>query len=212
MTSPIDAVLAFHNAFRQDMAAIDAAALGVARGDAELAPTLERFRFFNDVLVWHAAGEEGAIFPALEVVAPSLAEAYVKDHRGLDAAFDALTAAVSCRDTLEAARASAAFKFHLDLHLAKEDTHLYRLIRERVSLPDQGKALGAMSRYVPQESFPEVVAWLFPLLGSDDRENMIRIWQMLMPAEAFAGVRKLVQKTVGDGWVDLTQRIPGLSS
>ena len=150
MTSPIDSVLAFHSAFRRDMAAIDAAALGVARGDAELAPTLERFRFFNEMLVWHAAGEELAIFPALEAVAPSVAEAYLKDHRGLDAAFDALSAAVSCRDTLEAARASAAFKFHLELHLAKEDTHLYRLIRERISLPDQDKAVGVMSTTIPR--------------------------------------------------------------
>ena len=211
MTSPIDAVLAFHNAFRRDMAAIDAAALGVARGDAEMASTLERFRFFNDVLVWHAAGEELAIFPALEAVAPSVAEAYVQDHRGLDAAFDALSAAISCRDTLEAARASAAFKFHLDLHLAKEDTHLYRLIRERISLPDQGKAVGIMSTTVPQERFPEAVAWLFPLLGSDDRENMTRVWQMLMPPPVFGGVKQLIQKAVGDDWAVLTQHIPELS-
>ena len=34
MVSPIDAILAFHNAFRRDMAAIDAAALAAARGHA----------------------------------------------------------------------------------------------------------------------------------------------------------------------------------
>ena len=211
MTSPIDAILAFHNAFRRDMAAIDAAALSVARGDAELAPTLERFRFFNEVLVWHAAGEELAIFPALEAVAPSVAEAYLQDHRGLDAAFDGLSAAVSCRDTLEAARASSAFKFHLDLHLAKEDTHLYRLIRERLSPTDQGKAVGIMSSTVPQERFPEAAAWLFPLLGPDDRENIVRVWQMLMPAPVFAGVKQLIQKTVGADWAELTRRIPELT-
>ena len=171
---------------------------------------MERFRFFNDVLVWHANGEELAIFPALEEVAPLVAEAYVKDHRGLDAAFDALNAAVSARDALQTARATSAFKFHLDIHLDKEDTHLYRLIRERVSMADQGKAVGVMSTAVPRERFPDVVAWLFPLLGTDDRENMIRVWQMLMPAEAFAGVKQLVQKAVGDDWAELTRRIPEL--
>ena len=176
-----------------------------------MTPTIERFRFFNEVLVWHANGEELAIFPALEGVAPSVAEAYVKDHRGLDAAFDALSAAVSAGDALETARATAAFKFHLDLHLAKEDAHLYRLIRERVSLPDQGKAVGVMSTTVPRERFPEVIAWMFPLLGPDDRENMTRVWQMLMPAEAFAGVKQLVQKAVGDDWAELTRRIPELA-
>ncbi len=211
MTGPIDAIMAIHNAFRRDMAAIDAAALEAARGKPDVTEAVERFRFFNDVLVWHAHGEELAIFPALEDVAPSVAEAYVKDHRGLDAAFDALSDAVSARDTLETARATAAFKFHLDLHLAKEDTHVYRLIRERVSLPDQGKAVGVMSSTVPQERFPEVVAWMFPLLNPDDRENMTRVWQMLMPADAFAGVRQLIQKSDGDGWFELSRRVPELA-
>ncbi len=135
MAQPMDAVMAIHNAFRRDMAGIDAAALGAARGEPGLAPAIERFRFFNKVLVWHAHGEELAIFPALEAVAPSVAEAYERDHRGLDAAFDGLSAAVSAHDALETARASAAFKFHLDIHLDKEDAHLYRLIRERVPCP-----------------------------------------------------------------------------
>src|SRR6266567_8345977 len=114
MVGPIDAVVAIHNAFRADMAAIDEAALAAARGAPGLGATMERFRFFNEVLEWHAHGEELAIFPALENVAPSVAEAYEKDHRGLDAAFDALSEAVTLRDALQTARATAAFKFHLD--------------------------------------------------------------------------------------------------
>src|SRR5437867_6408047 len=113
MVGPIDAVVAIHNAFRADIVAIDEAALAAARGAPGLAATVERFRFFNEVLEWHAHGEEIAIFPALEEVAPSVAVAYEKDHRGLDAAFDALSKAVSARDPLETARATAAFRFHL---------------------------------------------------------------------------------------------------
>lgn len=211
MTEPLDAVLAIHNAFRRDMSKIDAAALDSARGKPGLASAVERFRFFNEVLVWHANGEELAIFPAVEAVAPSVAEAYERDHRGLDAAFDALNAAVSARDALDTARATAAFKFHLDIHLAKEDTHLYRLMRERVPMPEQGKALGIMSSSVPQDRFPEVVAWLFPLIDHDDRENMTRIWQMVMPQPVFAQVKQLIQAATGDDWAELTRRIPTLA-
>jgi hypothetical protein len=211
MAQPLDAVMAFHNAFRRDMAGIDAAALDSARGKPGLGPAIERFRFFNEVLDWHAHGEELAIFPALEAVAPSVAWAYERDHRGLDAAFAAMDAAVSAQDALETARASAAFKFHLDIHLAKEDAHVYRLIRERVSLPDQGKAVGLMASTVPQDRFPEAIAWLFPLLGDDDRENMTRIWQMLMPPPVFAGAKQLIQRSIPDGWVELTRRIPELA-
>jgi hemerythrin-like domain-containing protein len=212
MAGPIDAVMAIHNAFRRDMADIDAAALDAARGKPGLEATVERFRFFNEVLEWHAHGEEIAVFTALEEVAPSVAEAYEKDHRGLDAAFDALSNAVSARDALETARATAAFTFHLDIHLYKEDTHLYRIIRERVSLPDQAKAVGIMANEVPQNRFPELVAWMYPLLGDDDRENMTRIWQAVMPGEAFAGATQLVRQAIGDDWSELTRRIPELAA
>ena len=211
MVGPIDAVVAIHNAFRADMVAIDEAALAAARGAPGLGATVERFRFFNEVLEWHAHGEELAIFPALEEVAPSVAEAYEKDHRGLDRAFDALSKSVSARDGLETARATAAFKFHLDIHLAKEDTHLYRIIRERVSVPDQGKAVGVMAGAVPADRNPEFVAWMFPLLGDDDRENMTRIWQMVMPPEVFEGAIQLVHQAIGDGWMELNRRIPELA-
>jgi hypothetical protein len=211
MTGPIDAVTAIHNAFRRDLTGIDAAALGQARGKAGQAPTLERFRFFNEVLVWHAHGEELGIFPLVEGVAPAVAEAYERDHRGLDAAFDALSAAVSVGDPLETARATAAFKFHLDMHLGKEDAHLYRLVRERVSLPDQAKAVGIMANTVPQDRFPELIAWMFPLLGDDDRENMTRIQQMVMPPPAFAAAKQLIHQAIGEGWAELARRIPSLA-
>ena len=210
MAVPLDAITAFHNAFRLDMTRIDAAALESARGNKGLLPTIERFRFFNEILVWHANGEELAIFPAVEAVAPMVAEAYEKDHRGLDAAFDALNAAVSANDLLATARATSAFKFHLDIHLDKEDSHLYRIVRERVSMPDQGKAVGIMANEVPQERVPEVVAWLFPLLGHNDRENMVRIYQMVMPPPAFDQIKLLIQKAIGPDWAELMRRIPNL--
>ena len=212
MASPIDAVVAIHNAFRRDIAIIDSAALDAAQGRPGLAATVERFRFFNEVLEWHAHGEELAIFPALEAVAPSVAVAYEKDHRALDAAFDALNKAVSVRDPLETARATKAFKFFLDVHLDKEDGHLYRIIKERVAVSDQGQAVGVMAGEVPHDRFPEFVAWMYPLLGDDDRENMTRIWQMVMPADAFAGAMKLVHQAIGDEFTGLCQRIPDLAA
>jgi len=50
MVGPIDGVLAIHNAFRADMAAIDAAAAAAARGTGGLEATVERFRFFDEIL------------------------------------------------------------------------------------------------------------------------------------------------------------------
>jgi hypothetical protein len=210
MAEPLDAIKAFHNAFRHDMALIDATALEYARRKNGLTLETERFRFFNEILVWHAHGEELAVFPAVEAVAPLVSEAYEKDHRGLDLAYDALHAAVSVKDVLATARATAAFKFHLDIHLGKEDEHLYRIMRERVSKPDQGKAVGIMANEVPPERFPELVGWLYPLLDHNDRENMTRIWQMVMPPPVFDQAKLLIKRAIGDGWAEMTKRIPTL--
>jgi len=210
MANPLDAITAIHNAFRRDMKGIDSAALDSARGKPGLTSAIERFRFLNEILVWHAHGEELAIFPVIESIAPSVAAAYERDHRGLDAAFEALSTAVSVNDSLETARATAAFKFHLDIHLIKEDELLYPLMKDQIPASDQSKAVGIMSSTVPQERFPEVVKWMFPLMDHDDRENMTRIWQMVMPAPAFNNAKQLIQEASGDEWIELTRRIPGL--
>src|SRR5262249_52510435 len=187
MTNPIAGVLAIHNAFRRDMKLIDAAALDAARGKPGLAGTIERFRFLNEVLEWHAHGEDSLIGPLLESVAPSVYAAYEADHRGLDAAFAALRDAVSVHDPLETARATRAFKFHLDLHLDKEDAHMYPLLGERVSLSELANAIAQMGRDAPRERFPEVVAWMYPLMGLEDRVSMTLDWKRGMPAPAFDG-------------------------
>ncbi len=192
------------------MQRIDAAALDAAKEDKGLSPAIERFRFFNEVLVWHAHGEEEAVFPRLEEVAPLVAEPYEKDHRGLDVAFDEMDRSYASRDPLRTARASAAFRFHLNMHLDKEDTHLYRIFRERVPLSEQGKAIGIMASKVPQERSPELVTWLFPLVGLDDRETMVHIYQAMMPEPVFTSTKELIRQAIGSDWVELTRRIPTL--
>ena len=162
------------------------------------------------MLVWHAKGEEAAVFPRIDTVAPLVAEAYLLDHHGLDAAFEELNTSYAARDLLKTARATAAFRFHMDMHLNKEDTHLYRIFREKIPLPEQGKALGSMAGMIPQERFSEVVMWLYPLIGNDDRENVTRTWQMLMPAPVFSGAKVLIRKAIGNDWAELTHRIPTL--
>jgi hypothetical protein len=212
MAGPTDAVVAIHNAFRHDIALIDTAALESARGKPGLDATVERFRFLNEVLGWHAQGEDAAISPLLESVAPSVYVTYQLDHRALDTAFDALNRAVSVNDALETARATNAFKFHLLLHLDKEDAHMYRIISERVPLSEQAHAIGLMGSHAPEDRFPEIVAWMFPLIGLDDRVNMTRAWQMGMPPEGFAFATHLIEKVLGAEWPELARQIPELSA
>lgn len=210
MAVPLDAIRSIHNAFRKDIIAIDAAAHSAARGQGDLDLVVKRYTFFNEILVWHASGEDEFVFTAIEKVAPLVAEAYERDHHGLDTLYDSLHKAVNVADVLAVARITSSFNFFLTFHLNKEEAHLYRIFNEKISLGDQGAIVGKMASKVPQERFPEVVTWLYPLIGNDDRENMTRIWQQALPKPVFEMVTKLIQVAIGDDWIELTRRIPEL--
>ena len=69
-----------------------------------------------------------------------------------------------------------------------------------------------MAGSVPKERYAEAVAWLFPLVGIQDRENLIRVWQALMPPPVFTTMVPLVRNAIGDGWAELAGRVPELGS
>jgi hypothetical protein len=200
-----------HQGFRRDLEAIDAAATASARGDHDLDATIERFRFFGEMLAWHAEGEDAGIFPALRPVAPLIVTAYELDHRGLDLAFDGLTAAVDARDPIEIARSTAAFRFHLEMHLYKEDVDLYPVVARSVSPSAVGDAVGAFADALPIDRFGDFVRWLFPLLTADEQAKVARVWQMAMPEDVFAGSIRLVERTIGDDFAALATQVPELA-
>lgn len=211
MPVPLDAIRAIHNAFRNDMAAMDKAANSAAHGSGDPDLVLDRYRLFNEILVWHASGEEKFVFPAMEKLVPLAWQPYEQDHRGLDSLFERLYTAINSNDWIEVARNTAAFKFHLDIHLQKEDSHLYRIYNEKVPLPEQAVTIGSMAHEVPQQRYGEFATWLMTSTGFDDRENMARIWQQALPAPAFAAMAGLIRAAVGDDWVKLTERVPELN-
>jgi hypothetical protein len=210
MTVPLDAIRAFHNAFRKDMAAMDSAARSAARGRDIPDLVLQRYAFFNEMLAWHASGEEHYVFTALETVAPNVAEAYQRDHRGLDSLSESLTKAVETKDPMAIALATGEYNFFSTFHLNKEEAHLYRIFNERIPVANQGSIIGKMSQEIPQPRFPEVVSWLYPLIGHDDRENMVRIFQQVLPKPVFTMATGIIRESIGSDWAELTRRVPEL--
>jgi hypothetical protein len=210
MVIPYDAVRAFHHAFRKDIAQMDAASNTAAQGSGNLDFILNRYSFFNEVLAWHALGEDEFVFPAVEKVAPLVSEPYQRDHRGLDSLSASLEKAVKASDALETTRITSAFKFHLNIHLDKEEAHLYKLFNERIPLQEQFVIAGGLSKKIPPERYPEAIGWLFPLITLEDRENLTRIWRQNMPEPVFVNVKRLIQSAIGDDWTDLARRIPEL--
>jgi hypothetical protein len=210
MAVPLDAIRAFHNAFRKDLAAMDAAAHAASRGQGSVEVVLKRHSFFIEMLAWHASGEEDNVFTAMERVAPLVAEAYARDHRGLDHLSEQLARAAVSKDTLEILHATTAFNYFSTFHLNKEEVHLYRIFNDRIPLPEQGTIIGEMSRKIPPSRFPEVVEWLYPLIVLDDRENMMRIFKKVLPPPAFDSATRTVRQAIGAEWAALASRIPDI--
>lgn len=207
---PIDVVRPFHDALRRDSREIDAAAYHVARSGGDLTPILNRLHVMNEVLDYHARGEEAAVFPAVNNLTPLVAKVYLIDHRELDAMTAGLEAMRKQPDPLDTARATAALNAHLRIHLDKEDAHLYPILRERTSEADQSAIARLMSSKVPPDRFPVLLGWLIPLLDLGDQVNITRGWMKLMPPQIFANIKPAIQKLTGENWVKLTEQIPGL--
>ena len=212
MVTPLDVIPSFHRALRNDMRIIDDAAYKAAAEDGDLAPAVERLRFFSEILKWHADGEDELVFPAMDKVAPLVAQGYLHDHHEFDIMTEGLAKVTAASDALVAARETAAMTAVLRIHLDKEDEQLYPILRERTSQEEQAAIIGGMAAHVPPERNPEFIRWFFPLLGHDDREMWIRVVMGLMPEQVFAGVKLLVRDTITDDWAELTRRIPELNS
>ena len=211
MVTPLDVIPSFHQALRNDMKLIDDAAYKAAAEDGNLAPVVERLSFFTEILMWHAAGEDELVFPAMDKVAPLVAQGYLHDHSEFDMMTEGMAKMVAASDPLVAARETAAMTAVLRIHLDKEDQQLYPILRERTSLEEQTAIVGGMAAHVPPERNPEFIRWFFPLLEHDDREMWTRVVMGLMPEEVFAQVKMLIRETITDDWAELTRRIPELS-
>lgn len=213
LSSPIDVVLCFHNAFRKDIAQIDSSVLDIARSGGNLSPVLDRLHSMDEILDYHARGEEAAVFPAVDNVAPLVARAYLMDHRELDKMVESLETMrlQKSPDSLLASRATAVLNSHLRIHLDKEDAHLYQILREKTTLTQQVAIGGIMSSKIPPDRFPAAITWLMPLLDLNDQVTVTKGWMTLMPPQIFANVKPLIKSAVAEGWDAIIQRIPELN-
>ena len=211
MLRPIDVVRCFHNAFRRDMAQIDNSVLEIAREGGDMAPYFDRLQIIGEILDYHARGEEAAVFPAVDNIAPFLAKAYILDHRELDSMVHGLEAIRKAPDPLTTARATAVLNSHLRIHLDKEDVLLYPILRERTTDDEQISIGKIMASKTPPERSPTQVQWLFPLLDLDDQVIVTRVWMSLMSPPVFTMLKPLIKKSVSANWAMLTQQIPELS-
>lgn len=207
MHVPLDAIDAIHNAFRRHLQQIDEEAYRVAASGGNLDSTIERLRLTSEILLGHADGEEKFVFPAVDKVAPHLAELFTLDHRELDMMTEGLLKIESARTPLDAARATAVLRNHLRIHLDKEDTYLFPILKAHATPADQASIMVGMAGEVPPERMPAHIDWFFPIVDTIDRVKMADVLKQLMPEADFANLVPLMEKAVGDDWAEVARQI-----
>ena len=193
------------------MSQIDISVLNVARERGDFSSIFDRLQVMTEILDYHARGEEAAVFPAVDNIAPFVAKAYIMDHRELDNMVQGLEAIRKAPDPLTAARATAVLNSHLRIHLDKEDAHLYPILREGTTDDEQVSIGRNMASKTPPERLPTQFQWLLPLLDFDDQVKVTRLFMAIMPPSVFTMVKPLIKKSVSANWPILTQQIPELS-
>ena len=212
LSGPIDIIRSFHNAFRRDIFQIDNSVLKIAQTGGDLIPVFNRLHTVVELLDYHVKGEDIAVFPAVDKIAPFMTKTYSIDHRELETMVSELEVMRKAPDPLKTARAIAVIASELRIHLYKEDTQLYPLLRERTTENEQTSIVGLMSKQVPPDKFSTLVQWLFPLLDLDDQVVITKGWMTLMPPQVFVNLKPLIRKIVGENWVELAKRIPELDN
>jgi iron-sulfur cluster repair protein YtfE (RIC family) len=192
------------------MSQIDTIVNRTAREGGNFVSVMERLHMMNELLDYHARGEEAAVFPAMDKLVPQLATPYLMDHRELDIMVDVLEKLRQNPDPLTVARATAVLDSFLRIHLNKEDAHLYPILRERTTDEEQVAIGVLLAKSVPNGKFPTMIQWLFPLLDLEDQVFVAKGWVKVLPPQAFSGIRPLIQKAVAGNWVKLTQLVPEL--
>ena len=212
MVAPLDVITPIHNAFRKGLIDIDNDVYGVAKNGGDLSPILDRLNEYNRYLKYHADGEEAAVFPAIDKIAPQVAKAFEMDHRELDVMSEGTEKVVGAKNELDAARATASLWTHLRVHLDKEDAFLYPMLRGGVSEAEQGPIVGIMASLTPHDKLPGLIAFIMHNNDHAERETVNRVWMALMPEPVYTNVKGVVKDSItSEDWADLTKRVPELA-
>ena len=212
MIDPFGGIKSFHNAFRKDVSEIDEAVYDVAANGGDLSPVLDRLQPFSLVLGYHARGEDVSVLPALDRVVPHVAKAYEIDHRELEVMAEALEKIMSARDERGAARAMTALTTHLTIHLAKEDAHMYPLLRAATTTDEQLKILDGLVAEIPGEGFPVLLTWFYGLAPAEERALVTELWLAMVGEDRLPWFRGVARDCItSEGWADLTRRLPALA-
>jgi len=216
-SGPIFGTRFVHKAIRKETQELEAMARTLDAGGVDA--LAERFARAVSFFHAHTAGEEGALFPALDERAPGHGAHYEADHVVENALLDDVGALIeSARTDLDAARPElqrklVALAHHADLHIQKEDEIVLPLVAKHFSPPEQGAIVGGIMKHVPPPVLAAMVPWILNALDLDDKATFVGNLERGMPGPVFDKAKGWIQGGIpASDWAALVQRAPSLSA
>ena len=213
MPGPLFGVKYIHNAFRLHLSRTMAdIKFWATLGDGDAALMAEKFAMLHESIALHELAEEEVLFPAVNAIEAGKADEYIQAHRTVDDLRDGLLAALRGQNADKAFDFVMEFRPMFNTHLDQEEKELLPWCDEKISVPDQARLAGEMAQKIPPEKFAAFVPWMVRLLPIQDREGVMRMWSLAMPAPVFESVKGLVKGALRDNdWAALVGRVPELS-
>ena len=212
MPGPLRSLVFVHTALRNELNDLANLAHAVARSENDIEVLKERFDWATYALHYHAAGEDAALFPAIEAKHPGVAMTFDDDHQtddALVAEMKQLLEATNAQDNLSRiARLADQLADRASLHMDKEERLLVPFVEEHFSMEEQGAILGGMMKAFPPEFMLKGVPWIFSHLDESLRISYATALKRAMPAEPFAMHMSNVEKQLGsDEWAPIAAAI-----
>jgi hypothetical protein len=174
--------------------------------DAEVAATLDGVERLLVMCTLHLKDENDFVHPALEAARPGSAQRIADEHdHHVEAIADLHDLAALVRDNRGDARAAACERLYRALALFVADNFQHMHVEETTHnavlwahySDDQLMAIEqALVASIPPAAMFEALHWFLPALNAPERAAMLAGMQQGMPAEPFAEVLGIAQRTL----------------
>jgi hemerythrin HHE cation binding domain-containing protein len=151
-----------------------------------------------ELLVSHAAHEDAAVQPEIEIHLPDVAATIVADHARLEARMDDLCVlANESVDSVGSARRDVAQFLYLELASFTSEYLAHQNVEEQVVMPGLERAIGSEALAVihgtivasiPPQQAASSLAIMLPAMNVEDRAELLGGMRAGAPADVFAGV------------------------
>jgi hypothetical protein len=196
-----------HKGIRAELFAVTSAAGTIDPHDRAARADLARHvQSVVDLLVSHAAHEDGVIQPVLEAQLPALAAQIATDHPHVEAQIEEIRdLAVAAVDAADCDVRDDVFRIYIELanftsvYLAHQD------FEEREVAPALERTIGfegvlalhqAIVGSIPPEEMAQELPLMLRAMNIDDRTELLGAMQHAAPPEVFAGVWSLAKSAL----------------